>query len=100
MNNQWHIKASLNLPNSGKKIKKEHKKTNRFELLSLNESPVLQAGVNDAGGTGRLHFGGVHEDGVDAVEVGVDHDGRPTAQVDVFLPPIRDVVRREPGLQD
>ena len=33
-----------------------------------------------------------------SVEVAVDHQRRPPAQVDIVLPPIRDVVRGPPGL--
>ena len=38
----------------------------------------------------------LHQDGVDAVEVGVDHDAAAAAQVHILLPPVRDVVGRPP----
>ncbi len=40
----------------------------------------------------NLFAGGMHEESVDGVVVGVDHEGGPAAQVDVLLPPVRHVV--------
>ncbi len=40
----------------------------------------------------NLFVGGMHEESVDGVVVGVDHEGGPAAQVDVLLPPVRHVV--------
>ena len=40
----------------------------------------------------NLFVSGVHEESVDGVVVGVDHEGGPAAQVDVLLPPVQHVV--------
>lgn len=74
-------------------------RTYRLEFLSLDELAVLEARVYDTGGTGRLHLGRVHEDGVDPVEIRIDHDRRAAAQIDVLLPPVGHVVARPPGLE-
>ena len=39
------------------------------------------------------------EDGIDGVVIGVDHDGAPPPEVDVLLPPVRDVVVRPEPLE-
>lgn len=44
----------------------------------------------------RLDVGWPQQDGVRPVEVGVHHERRATAQVHVFLPPIRHVVTGPP----
>lgn len=75
------------------------KAAHRLELLSLDESSELEAGVYAAGSSRRLYLSRVHEDGVDPVEVGVDHDGRAPTQVHVLLPPVGDVVARPPGFE-
>jgi hypothetical protein len=71
----------------------------RFQLLSLDQPPQHQARVDGGGGPRRLAEGGLHEEGVDPVEIGVDHERRATPQVDVLLPPIRDVVGGPPRLE-
>ena len=58
-----------------------------MQFLPVNLSPEEEGGVADVGGSGCLHEGGVDYDGVGAVEVRVDHDGRAPPQVHVLLPP-------------
>jgi len=58
-----------------------------------------QAGVDDDCRSSCLNGGRVDHDGVDAVEVGVDHEWRSASQVDEILPPIGHVVARPPRLE-
>lgn len=62
--------------------------------------PVNQARIDGGSGSSRLNLSGVHKNGVDAVEIRVDHEGRTTAQVNVLLPPIRHVVGGPPRFED
>ena len=66
---------------------RQHFETHRVQFLPVNLSPEEEGGVADVGGSGCLHEGGVDDDGVGAVEVRVDHDGRAPPQVHVLLPP-------------
>lgn len=70
--------------------------THWFQLLSLDGSTEQQAGVDGHGGSCGLDLGGVDQDGVNTVEVGVYHEWGATSQVDVLFPPIRHVVGGPP----
>lgn len=73
--------------------------THRLKLLSLDLPSEEQAGVDDDGRPGCLDSCRVDHNGVDAVEVGVDHEWRSAPQVDEILPPIGHVVARPPRLE-
>ena len=48
--------------------------------------------MRDVGGARRLALRGVQQDGVRAVEVRVDHDGRAASKVHELLPPVGHIV--------
>lgn len=73
--------------------------THRLQLLSLDKSSEEEAGVNDDCRSSCLNPGRVDHDGVNAVEVGIDHEWRSASQVDEILPPIGHVVARPPRLE-
>ena len=71
---------------------------NGFQFGTFDGPAEEQRLVDDAGGAGRLDARRMFEQGVDTVEIRVDHDGRTSAQINVLLPPIRHVIRRPPGV--
>lgn len=90
------VKNTLVLPRAQRHHVLYH---DRFQLLSLDRPPVLQAGVYHGGRPRRLVPFIRHHDRVHAVEIRVYHQRRAASQVHVFFPPIRHVVRGPPRLE-
>jgi hypothetical protein len=60
--------------------------------LSLDSSTEKQSSMGDVGSSCSLYSGGVDENGIQPVEVGVNHNGGSAPKVDILLPPVAYVV--------
>ncbi len=71
----------------------------RRGLLLQDQPAELERQVDDVAGPGGLDPGRGLGDDVDAVEVAVDHEGRPTPEINILFPPIAHVVVGPPPFQ-
>ena len=72
----------------------------RLERLIVEIASIVHDCVNAIGRAGSLNIGGDFEERVERIKVTVDHERRSASQVNVLLPPIAHVIRRNPRLED
>lgn len=90
------VKDSLVLPRAEWYHFLDH---DRFQFLSFDLPSVLQARINGGSSAGCLIVSWMHHNRVHSVKIRIDHQRRSAAQVNVFLPPIRNVVTGPPRFQ-
>lgn len=64
----------------------------RLQFLSLDESPEEQCSVGDRSGARRLVGCVMRQKSINSIEIRVHNQWRPAPQVNIFFPPIRNVI--------